>query len=196
MGEKVKLQQGDLLLVVDVQNDFLPGGTLAVPHGDEVVPVLNTYLNLFSVNHLPVYASRDWHPANHCSFKEQGGLWPPHCVQHSPGAGFAEALQLPSQVVIISKAANQAEDAYSVFQGTGLSELMKAAGITRLFVGGLATDYCVLATVMDALAAGFQVNLLTDAIRAVELQYGDGERAKQEMAEQGAKLIELSELSV
>src|SRR5450759_2178167 len=148
---------GDALLIVDVQNDFLPGGSLAVPHGDEVVTVLNRYLKLFETRTLPVYATRDWHPAQHCSFRAQGGPWPPHCVAKTSGAAFAAALQLPPSAVIISKAATVEQDAYSGFQGTSLDQQLRADNIRRLFIGGLATDYCVLNTVRDALRLGYQV---------------------------------------
>ena len=182
-----KVRQGDALLIVDVQNDFLPGGSLAVPRGDEVVPVLNRYLRAFQ--NLPVYATRDWHPERHCSFRAQGGIWPPHCVAGTRGAEFAAALQLPPSAAIVSKAATAEQDAYSGFQGTGLDAQLRAANIRRLFIGGLATDYCVLNTVRDALKLGYEVFLLADAIRAVDVQPGDGQRAEQEMTKLGAQRI-------
>jgi len=180
---------GDALLIVDVQNDFLSGGSLAVPHGDEVVPVLNRYLDIFAMQNLPVYATRDWHPEHHCSFREQGGPWPPHCVAKTSGAAFSAALQLPPAAVIISKAMTVKQDAYSGFQGTDLDRQLRAASIRRLYIGGLATDYCVLNTVRDALRLGYEVYLLTDAIRAVDVQPGDGLRAEQEMSRFGAQCI-------
>ncbi len=180
---------GDALLIVDVQNDFLPGGSLAVPHGDEVVVVLNRYLKIFEVQNLPVYATRDWHPAQHCSFRAQGGPWPPHCVAGTDGAAIAVALQLPPATVIISKATSAKQDAYSGFQDTDLHRKLLATGIRRLYIGGLATDYCVLNTVRDALQLGYRVLLLADAIRAVDVQPGNGERAKAEMAGLGARPI-------
>ena len=184
-------QLGDVLLVIDVQNDFLPGGSLAVPHGDEVVPVLNRYLKIFTEQGLPVYATRDWHPQHHCSFREQGGPWPPHCDADSSGARFAASLQLPSDAVIISKATSEKHDAYSGFEGTDLDKQLRAANISRLYIGGLATDYCVLNTVRDALKFGYKVLLLADAIRAVDVQAGDGVRAEAEMAKLGAQRITL-----
>lgn len=182
-------QPGDALLIVDVQNDFLPGGSLAVPRGDEVVTVLNRYLDIFAMQNLPVYATRDWYPERHCSFREQGGPWPPHCVAKTSGAAFAAALQLPSAAVIISKATSVEQDAYSGFQGTDLDSRLRAANIRRLYIGGLATDYCVLNTVRDALRFGYQVLLLSDAIRAVDVQPGDGLRAEAEMTRLGAQRI-------
>ena len=186
---------GDALLIVDVQNDFLPGGSLAVQRGDEVVPVLNLYLDIFTARNLPVYATRDWHPERHCSFKAQAGPWPPHCVAGTRGAEFAAALQLPPSAVIVSKATTVEQDAYSGFQGTDLDDRLRAASIRRLFIGGLATDYCVLNTVRDALRLGYEVLLLADAIRAVDVQPGDGQRAEQEMLGLGAGRISVEELA-
>ena len=177
---------GDALLIVDAQIDFLPGGRLAVSAGDEVVPVLNAYLRAFGRRGLPVFATRDWHPPDHCSFREHGGPWPPHCVAHSDGARFAPLLDLPCGVTIISKATEARKDAYSGFDGTALDGILRAAGVRRLFVGGLATDYCVLNTVRDARRLGYAVRLLTDAIRAVDVQPGDGERAVAQMRALGA----------
>lgn len=191
----IQLQAGDALLIVDVQNDFLPGGSLAVPHGDEVVPVLNNYLHIFTGHGLPVYATRDWHPEQHCSFRAQGGIWPPHCVVETHGAGFSAALQLPPLTVIISKADTAEQDAYSGFQGTDLDQQLREANIRRLLIGGLATDYCVLNTVRDALQLGYRVLLLADAIRAVDVQAGDGLLAEEEMVKLGAQRIFLEEIA-
>jgi len=189
------LQPGDALLIVDVQNDFLPGGSLAVPHGDEVVPVLNRAIGAFEAQGLPVYATRDWHPERHCSFRAQGGPWPPHCVAHTRGAEFAPALRLAPAATLISKATSADRDAYSGFEGTDLDRRLRAGGIRRLVVGGLATDYCVLNTVRDALQRGYEVMLLTDAIRPVDIQPGDGRRAEEEMARLGARRITLNGLA-
>jgi nicotinamidase/pyrazinamidase len=186
---------GDALLIVDVQNDFLPGGSLAVPQGDQVVPALNRYLGVFELHNLPVYATRDWHPHGHCSFHEQGGPWPPHCLAHTYGAEYPAGLHLPPITVIISKATTVEQDAYSGFERTDLDARLHAAGISRLFIGGLATDYCVLNTVRDALKLGYCVFLLGDAIRAVEVHPGDGQRAEQEMIKLGAQRITLEELA-
>ncbi len=180
---------GDALIVVDVQNDFLPGGALAVPAGDDVIEPLNRAIEAFERARLPVYYSRDWHPANHCSFKAQGGPWPPHCIAKSDGAAFAPKLRVAMDATLISKATTAGVDAYSAFQGTTLAAQLIAGGVRRVFVGGLATDYCVRATVLDARKHGFEVELLGDAVRAVEVEAGDGRRALEEMLQQGAHLI-------
>ena len=193
--ERWNLQPGDVLLVTDIQNDFLPGGSLAVAGGDEVVPVLNRYIGAFVAQGLPVYATRDWHPERHCSFHAQGGPWPVHCVAGTPGAAFAAALTLPPGTTVISKATSQEQEAYSSFQGTDLDSRLRAAGIRRLFIGGLTTDYCVLNTVRDARHLGYEVFVLADAIRAVEVQHGDGRRAEAEMTSLGAHSITLNGLA-
>ena len=190
----VSLGAGDVLLVVDVQNDFLPGGALGVQAGDRVVPVLNRYIRHFLSQGLPVIFTRDWHPPKHCSFQAQGGPWPPHCVAGSEGAEFAPGLELPAGTLVVSKGTGLREDAYSAFQGTALEAQLHSHGHTRLFVGGLATDYCVLATVRDARAAGFAVLVLRDACRAVDVQPGDGLRAEAEMADLGGVPITLASL--
>ena len=177
---------GDALIIVDVQNDFLPGGSLAVPDGDAVIAPINGYAALFANNARPVFATRDWHPGDHCSFKSRGGPWPPHCVAGSRGAQFAAGLALPDTVVVVSKATDPDRDAYSGFEGTGLEEQLRVKEAERVFVAGLATDYCVLATVKDALAAGFEAVVLVDAVRAVNVTPGDGERALGEMRALGA----------
>lgn len=181
------LQPDDALLLVDVQRDFLPGGALAVPEGDAVVPVLNRYIALAQQHGTPIFASRDWHPAGHCSFRAQGGPWPPHCVAGSEGARIAPGLELPANAVVVDKATTQAEDAYSAFSGTTLARQLRARDVKRVYVGGLATDYCVLNTVRDARSEGFEVVLLTDAIRAVNVNADDGARAVAQMIEKGAQ---------
>lgn len=194
-GEGWQIQPGDVLLVTDIQNDFLSGGSLAVAGGDEVVPVLNEYIGAFAAHGLPVYATRDWHPQGHCSFRTQGGPWPVHCVAETPGAAFATALTLPPDVTVISKATQRDREAYSSFQGTDLDSRLRAAGIRRLFIGGLTTDYCVLNTVRDARRLGYEVFVLADAIRAVDVKPGDGQRAEAEMTRLGAQRITLSGLA-
>jgi len=193
-AQKISVSAGNALIVVDVQNDFLPGGSLAVPDGDAVVPVLNRYLAEFSARELPVYATRDWHPANHCSFKARGGPWPPHCVAGTHGAQFAAGLKFPTGATVISKAEKPDKDAYSGFEGTDLDARLRARKVKRLFIGGLAADYCVLNTVRDALSLGHEVYLLTDAIRAVNINPDDGPKAEAEMQRLGAKPITLAAL--
>ncbi len=181
------LHPGDGLLVVDVQNDFLPGGSLAVPDGGAVIPPLARAIAAFQEAGLPLFASRDHHPPDHCSFRSQGGPWPVHCVADTPGAAFAADLPLPPETVVVSKATTAERDAYSAFEATDLAQRLHAAGVERLFVGGLATEYCVRATVLDALAAGFAVVVLTEAVRAVDPEAGA--RALAEMARAGAVLL-------
>lgn len=188
----IVLGKGDALLIVDMQNDFLPGGALAVPGGDLVVEPVNTLIDLYHGRGLPLYASRDWHPDDHCSFTAQGGPWPPHCVAASEGALFSEALRLPEEAIVISKALSASEDAYSAFSGTGLARAMRADGITRLAICGLATDYCVLNTVLDGIDAGFEVLLVLEATRAVDVAPGDGDRAIARMLAAGAVPVRLS----
>ena len=195
MSEKIPLRDGDALLVVDVQNDFLPGGNLAVANGDAVIGPLNRCIEIFHPRGLPIYATRDWHPADHCSFQAQGGPWPVHCVAGSHGAEFASDLGLPAFAMPVSKATEKDRDAYSGFDGTNLDFQLKMYGTKRIFVGGLATDYCVLATVRDALKLGFEVYLLTDAIRAVDAHQGDGEKAMAEMVALGAIPITSDEVA-
>lgn len=190
----VMLQSTDALVVVDVQRDFLPSGALAVPHGDEVVPVINRYIALFHARGLPVIFTRDWHPANHCSFQQQGGPWPDHCVADTSGAAFAPNLLQPADSWVISKATEAQQDAYSGFQGTGLAQRLQQRGCLRLFIGGLATDYCVLETVKDALAEKFRVFLLQDAIRAVDVHADDGARAIGAMLAAGAGILSYDDL--
>lgn len=190
----VTVSQGDALIAVDVQNDFLPGGALAVPQGQQVLAPLNRAIALFAARGLPIYATRDWHPPDHCSFHPRGGPWPPHCIAGTPGADFAPALALPASATVISKATSPERDAYSGFEGTDLAARLARDGVVRVMVGGLATDYCVLNTVRDALAAGLQVLLLGDAVRAVEARPGDGAAALAEMERRGAVQTTTSDL--
>ncbi len=185
---------GDALLVIDVQRDFLPGGSLAVPGGTRVLAPLNRCLALFEERGLPVFATRDWHPHDHCSFGAQGGPWPPHCVTGSRGAAFAEALRLPARTRLVSKGTNAGREAYSGFADTDLERRLGDEGVKRLFVGGLATDYCVGQTVRDARRHGFDVVVLRDAIAAVDAKPGDGARAIEQMAQQGAVFVDSCEL--
>jgi nicotinamidase/pyrazinamidase len=185
------MQPTDALIIIDVQNDFCPGGSLAVTGGDEVVPVLNQYIEQFTRAKLPIFATRDWHPENTTHFKIRGGLWPPHCIQGTKGAEFRADLALPDDAVIVSAGMAPDEEGYSGFDGkdengAGLADLLRAHGVERVFVGGIATDYCVKETVLDALRHGFKVVLLEDAVRGVNLRPDDSERAIAEMVRAGA----------
>ncbi|BCR03172.1 bifunctional pyrazinamidase/nicotinamidase [Desulfuromonas versatilis] len=178
---------GDLLLLVDVQVDFCPGGALPIENGDQVVPVLNGWIQAAVETKVPIYASRDWHPTGHISFAESGGQWPVHCLQDTPGAAFHPALQLPTEAVVVTKGNRFDQDQNSAFDQTGLAFWLKKKGIKRLFVGGLAQDVCVLATVLDALKEGFAVNLLVDGTRPVTEEGGRVALAK--MAKAGAQVM-------
>lgn len=166
------LRTGDALLLVDVQNDFCPGGALAIAGGDEVVPVLNDWIDVAVAQGLPVYATRDWHPAGHLSFSEAGGPWPPHCVQDTPGAQYHPELRLPAGTVSVIKGTRFDQDQYSAFDQTGLAQRLRADGVKRLWIGGLALDVCVRASALDALKAGFAVALIPGASRPVSAEAG------------------------
>jgi len=175
------------LIVVDVQNDFCPGGALAVKDGDKIIPPLNALVDAFTTSNLPVCFTRDWHPPDHSSFRENGGPWPSHCVRNSRGARFYPDLHVPKNALVVSKATEPDKEAYSGFQGTDLSSTLKRMGVTELFVGGLATDYCVKNTVGDALREGFLVNVLTDCVRGVNLKRTESAKALRWMKVRGAK---------
>jgi len=194
--ESTNIGTGDALLVVDVQNDFLPGGALAVSHGDEVIGPLNAGMARFARTGLPVYLSRDWHPRDHCSFANRGGPWPAHCIADTRGAAFPADLRIPALAVVVSKASSPDADAYSAFDGTDLADRLHERGVQRLFVGGLATDYCVKASALDALGLGFDVVVLEDAVRAVEVAAGDGARALAALRAQGAQVVTLEDTGI
>jgi nicotinamidase/pyrazinamidase len=182
------------LLVVDVQNDFCPGGALAVPQGDRVVPALNRHLAEAIGAGLPVYASRDWHPPVTRHFKAYGGEWPAHCVQGSAGAAFHRELKLPASTIVITKGEDPDRPGYSAFEGKtpdgrSLLDDLRTRQVEHLFVGGLATDYCVKHSVLDALRHGFAVRVLEDAIAGVNLRPDDSTRALAEMREAGARIL-------
>ena len=183
----MRINEKDGLIVVDVQNDFCPGGAVAVEGGDEAVKAISEVAQEFRARGGRVYATQDWHPAGHSSFEEGGGPWPAHCVQATEGAQFHPDLRLPIGASIIRKGTDKREDALSGFEGTDLEEQLTRSGIRRIFVGGLATDYCVLSTVLDAARRGFETYVLTDLIRAVNQQPDDGENAIVRMKEGGAK---------
>ncbi len=191
----VTIQPDDALLVADIQNDFLPGGALGVSDGDKILPALHRYMEKFHAKGNLVVLTKDWHPPKHCSFKPQGGIWPDHCVAGTKGAEHPPSFRPPPSVVTIHKATEPDKEAYSAFQGTSLDAQLKKAGIRRLFVAGLATDYCVLNTVRDALSHGYRVCLLLDGIRAVNLRPEDGPRAIDEMVQKGAVPATLDEVA-
>lgn len=178
------LRPGDALLVVDVQNDFCPGGALPIPEGDRVVPVLNAWMGEAEKRGVPIYASRDWHPRGHPSFDTEGGEWPVHCLQDSRGAAFHSELRLPDSAVVVTKGTRFDRDQYSAFDGTGLDARLRRDDVRRLLVGGLAQDVCVRATVLDARKQGFEVVLIPGASLPVTAE--GGADALREMREQGA----------
>ena len=185
----------EALLIVDVQQDFCPGGALAAPGGDAIVPAVNRHIEEARRRSLPVYASRDWHPEVTRHFTQYGGTWPVHCVQDTPGASFHAALQLPADTIVISKGDDPDQHGYSAFEGhtaagTRLLDDLRARGIRRLYVAGIATDYCVRATVLDGLQAGLQVNVLRDAITGIDMRPGDTDAALNEMTRAGAQIVE------
>ncbi|HLH22495.1 MAG TPA: nicotinamidase [Chloroflexota bacterium] len=181
------------LIVIDVQRDFCPGGSLAVAKGDQVVAPLNAAAARFAAAGRPVIATRDWHPPRTIHFQEHGGTWPAHCVQGTPGAEFHPDLHLPAGTIVVSKGVGEDEDAYSAFEardaaGRPLADLLRERGVRHLYVGGLATDYCVKASVLDARQHGFEVTVLADTVSAVNLQPDDEARALDAMRAAGARL--------
>ena len=177
------------LVIVDVQNDFCPGGALAVPEGDRVIPVLNGVIGRFEAGGRPVYATRDWHPHDTTHFQASGGPWPRHCVAGTAGAELHPDLQVPRDAVVVSKGQATDDAGYSAFEGTtadgrDLASDLRARGVSRLYVGGLATDYCVRATVLDARRAGFEVTVLSDGVAGIGAD--DTRRALDEMRAAGA----------
>jgi len=193
--KQVEIRPGDALGAVDVQNDFFSGGNLAVNGAEEILPIMNSYIGIFQSKGLPIYTTRDWHPEGHCSFKAQGGPWPVHCLAGTKGAQFHPDLHFPDSTVVVSTATEREKEAYSGFEGTDMHERLQAEGVRRLFIGGLATDYCVLNTVVDALTYGYEVFLLSDAVKAVNVNPEDGQKAIEEMTGRGAVSMELGNLS-
>ena len=188
------MQGKEALVVVDVQNDFCPGGALGVHGGDEIVPVLNQYIERFAAANLPIFVTRDWHPTRTVHFKDFGGVWPIHCVQNTKGAEFHPDLRLDPGMILVSKGTEPDEDSYSAFHarddaGVPLAQRLRNFGVKRLFVGGIATDYCVKYTVLDGLQEGFALVVLDDAIRGVNLQPDDSEKALAEMCHAGASRL-------
>jgi len=189
----LEISSKDALVITDIQMDFLPGGALPVLDGNLVIPVLNDYIKMFNEAKATIIASRDWHPSNHRSFITKGGSWPPHCVQNSEGAKFSPDLKLPEIVLVGSKAMDPKKEAYSIFDGTGLAEKLKAEGIKRILIGGLAAEYCVLNSVLDARKMGLETYVLSDATKGLNVKSGDVDRAFETMALRGAKLVTVAD---
>jgi nicotinamidase/pyrazinamidase len=177
------------LIVVDVQNDFCPGGSLAVADGDKVVAPLNKLIGEFLHRDEPVFKTRDWHPATAKHFLAFGGIWPVHCVQNTTGAEFHSDLSDDPRITIISKGVDEDADGYSGFDATNLASVLRDQGVREVWVGGLATDYCVKHTVLDALHEGFEVKALADAMRAVNVKPDDGAQAIEAMRQAGAEIV-------
>lgn len=182
------------LLIVDVQNDFCPGGSLGIKDGDKIIPAINKYIKIFGSKKLPIFASRDWHPKKTAHFKKFGGVWPVHCVQNTKGAQFHSKLKLPKQAIIMSKGMDPEKDSYSVFQAqdsNGMSFLnrSKVFDINQIYIAGLATDYCVKYSTLDALKNGFRVKVLGNAIKGVNLKPDDSQRSLKQMVRAGAEVV-------
>ena len=175
----------EALIVVDMQRDFMPGGALPVPEGDRIIPRCNEYIRAFMGRGALIVATRDWHPENHISFREQGGPWPRHCVRGTEGAEFV--VELPADAVIISKATEPDREAYSGFEGTKLAEILKKRGVKRVYICGVATEYCVKATALDAVKHGFETYLLRDAVKGIDEE--DEERALRELESAGVRIL-------
>jgi nicotinamidase/pyrazinamidase len=190
------------LLIVDMQRDFMPGGALPVPEGDTIIPKVNAYIGQFRMAGAPLFASRDWHPPETSHFQAQGGPWPPHCVQGTPGAEFHPDLKLPEEIVIVSKGMDPNEDAYSAFQarslaeGRTLGEYLRARGVAHLYVLGLALDYCVKWSALDAVRQGLRATVLIDATRAVNVRPHDAEETIEMLVRAGIGLETIETLWV
>jgi nicotinamidase/pyrazinamidase len=190
LGDIIINKNRDALIIVDVQNDFCPGGALAVPGGNLVVEAINSLIPHFR----NIYTTQDWHPVNHISFKARGGIWPPHCIAGTKGAELHPDLKA-AKAIHIKKGTDPDKEAYSGFERTDLAQKLKDARVERLFVGGLATDYCVKTTVLDALRFGFDVVLIDDAVRGVDVNSGDSAAAINEMQSSGAVISRLREIA-
>ena len=178
------------LVIVDFQNDFTPGGALAVPEGDHIAAPVNELAQSFDT----VIATRDWHPPDHGSFEDQGGPWPVHCVRDTEGAQLHPSLDRERIDEIIDKGQDPGTEGYSGFEATDLAAILRERGVDELVVSGLATDYCVKNTVLDARREGFDVTVVTDAIRGVDVNAGDSERALEEMRQAGVRLATSEEV--
>ena len=187
MNKKFVIEIGDVLLITDIQKDFLPGGALPIDNGNEIIPVLNEYIRTFHAAKANVLVSRDWHPTNHISFNTQGGPWPPHCIKETNGAKVSSDLKLPEHTLVISKATDPTHESYSAFDGTILANELKRLSMKRLFIGGLAIDYCVVNTVLDARKLGIETVVLMDATLGINVNPGDVDSAIKTMVTNGAQ---------
>lgn len=173
------------LVVVDMQNDFCPGGSLGIKDADKIIPVINRWIANFTVENSPIVFTRDWHPENHCSFIS----WPIHCVANTKGAEFHPEVKKPDTAIVITKADTPDNEAYSSFEGTELHSKLKSLGVEEVYVCGLATDYCVKNTAIDALKLGYKVILIEDGMKAVNISADDGKNAIAELEKKGASII-------
>ncbi len=193
------MAKAEALLIVDVQNDFCPGGALGVSGGDEIIPIINRYIDIFRARGAVVIASRDWHPPVTRHFREYGGIWPVHCVAGTSGAMFHDDMLLPEGCLVFSKGMDPEQDDYSALaarngEGLLLADFLRKEGIGRIYISGLATDYCVRQTALEGLKQGLAVTVLSDAVRGVDLNPGDSRRALAEMKEAGARLASIDEI--
>jgi len=186
-------------IIVDVQNDFCPGGALGVPAGHKILPAINKYIKIFSKADTPVFATRDWHPVKSRHFKDFGGVWPVHCIQNTKGAAFHPDLKLPEKAILLYKGMDPDKDCYSAFcaedaSGSSLFDWLKRLDVKELYIAGLATDYCVKFTAINAIKQSFKVKILVDAIQGVNLKPDDSEEAIKKIIKMGAKKIKLADL--
>lgn len=173
-----RYKKGDALLIIDVQNDFFPGGALPVPEGEDIIPTINAWIAASKEAGVPIFASRDWHPSNHCSFKEQGGPWPMHCVQNSKGAEMHSAIKIPADTVIIDTASDPLKEAYSAFQGhttegQTLHDAMRKSGVQRIWLLGLAQDFCVCESALEGQKKGYEVHVLMKGTKPIHEETGE-----------------------
>ena len=182
---RIRITKFDALIVVDMQRDFMPGGALPVPEADTIVPTVNRYIRIFKNRGSTIVATRDWHPENHISFTTRGGPWPPHCIQGTSGAEFHPDLALPENSIVVSKATDPDKEAYSGFDGTDLNSILRERGVKRIFVCGVATNYCVKATAIDGVKLGYTVIVLLDAVKGIDIPPGSVDKALNEMLDMG-----------
>lgn len=199
MGPEIKVASGDVLIITDMQNCFLPGGSLPVTQGDSIIGPLNNVIDVFARAGLPAVFTRDWHPPEHCSFKVRGGPWPTHCVQGTDDAVFSPRLQMPPRPLVISKAVERDKEQYSAYYGrdeagTTMADILRAMKPNRIFIGGVATEYCVFNTVLDMLKDGYDVYVFVDGVKPVEVKPDDGQAALETMEKRGARLIRTGQL--